>query len=180
MIQIAERIQLVSELEKLGARMPKLKNDARWVDAMVRRMRPASYIDLDNDLACFHAHMVEAGGQGCFLAEIARERDADHARIALGHVAQPLAEHVSVGRRRRRGGHVSRACPCVSSIAGKLGLMGSPTGAVAYSTAKAGLHGMTRSIAADYATQNIRCNCLISCSPSLSRGWRPMLGSSST
>ena len=48
----------------------------------------------------------------------------------------------------------------VSSIAGKLGLMGSP-GAVAYSTAKAGLHGMTRSIAADYATQNIRCNGLI-------------------
>ena len=48
----------------------------------------------------------------------------------------------------------------VSSIAGKLGLMGSP-GAVAYSTAKAGLHGMTRSIAADHATQNIRCNCLI-------------------
>src|SRR5262249_13771939 len=47
------------------------------------------------------------------------------------------------------------------SIAGALGLSGSPFGAVAYSTAKAGLHGMTRSIAADYATQNIRCNCII-------------------
>jgi NAD(P)-dependent dehydrogenase (short-subunit alcohol dehydrogenase family) len=48
----------------------------------------------------------------------------------------------------------------ISSIAGVLGLSGS-SGAVAYSTAKAGLLGMTRSIAADYATQNIRCNCII-------------------
>lgn len=48
----------------------------------------------------------------------------------------------------------------VSSIAGALGLMGS-AGAVAYSTAKAGLHGFTQSVAADYATQNIRANCII-------------------
>jgi len=48
----------------------------------------------------------------------------------------------------------------VSSIAGAVGLMGS-AGAVAYSTAKAGLHGFTQSVAADYATQNIRANCII-------------------
>ena len=48
----------------------------------------------------------------------------------------------------------------VSSIAGALGLIGSP-GAVAYATAKAGLHGFTLSVAADYATQNIRANCII-------------------
>jgi NAD(P)-dependent dehydrogenase (short-subunit alcohol dehydrogenase family) len=48
----------------------------------------------------------------------------------------------------------------VSSIAGAVGLMGS-SGAVAYSTAKAGLHGFTQSVAADYATQNIRANCII-------------------
>ena len=48
----------------------------------------------------------------------------------------------------------------ISSIAGVLGLSGS-SGAVAYATAKAGLHGMTLSIAADYATQNIRCNCIL-------------------
>src|SRR6185312_10227476 len=48
----------------------------------------------------------------------------------------------------------------VSSIAGAVGLMGSP-GAVAYSTAKAGLHGFTRSVAADHATQNIRANCIV-------------------
>jgi NAD(P)-dependent dehydrogenase (short-subunit alcohol dehydrogenase family) len=48
----------------------------------------------------------------------------------------------------------------VSSIAGALGLMGSP-GAVAYATAKAGLHGFTMSVAADYATENIRANCIV-------------------
>jgi NAD(P)-dependent dehydrogenase (short-subunit alcohol dehydrogenase family) len=48
----------------------------------------------------------------------------------------------------------------ISSIAGAIGLSGSK-GAVAYATSKAGLHGMTLSIAADYATQNIRCNCII-------------------
>src|SRR5262247_1187999 len=48
----------------------------------------------------------------------------------------------------------------VSSIAGAVGLMGGP-GAVAYSTAKAGLHGFTHSVAADYATENIRANCIL-------------------
>ena len=48
----------------------------------------------------------------------------------------------------------------VSSIAGAVGLMGS-TGAVAYSTVKAGLHGFTHSVAGDYATQNIRANCIV-------------------
>jgi NAD(P)-dependent dehydrogenase (short-subunit alcohol dehydrogenase family) len=48
----------------------------------------------------------------------------------------------------------------VSSLAGVLGLSGSP-GAVAYTTTKAGLQGFTLSIAADYAAEGIRANCLI-------------------
>jgi NAD(P)-dependent dehydrogenase (short-subunit alcohol dehydrogenase family) len=48
----------------------------------------------------------------------------------------------------------------VSSIAGALGLKSS-TGMVAYSTAKAGLHGFTLCVAADYAADNIRANCII-------------------
>ena len=48
----------------------------------------------------------------------------------------------------------------VSSIAGSRGLMGSP-GAAAYASGKSGVHGLTLSIAADYATELIRCNCII-------------------
>jgi NAD(P)-dependent dehydrogenase (short-subunit alcohol dehydrogenase family) len=48
----------------------------------------------------------------------------------------------------------------VSSVAGMLGLSGS-SGAVAYTATKAGLQGLTLSIAADYAAQGIRANCLI-------------------
>ena len=48
----------------------------------------------------------------------------------------------------------------VSSIAGAIGLMGSP-GAAAYATMKSATHGLTRSIAADYAAEGIRCNCII-------------------
>lgn len=48
----------------------------------------------------------------------------------------------------------------VSSIAGALGLI-SDVGAAAYATSKAAIHGLTLSIAADYAAEQIRCNCII-------------------
>jgi NAD(P)-dependent dehydrogenase (short-subunit alcohol dehydrogenase family) len=48
----------------------------------------------------------------------------------------------------------------VSSLAGTIGLAGAQ-GAVAYTASKAGLQGLTLSIAADYATKGIRANALI-------------------
>lgn len=48
----------------------------------------------------------------------------------------------------------------VSSIAGALGLI-DPTSSIAYAAAKAGLHGYTRSVAANFAADNIRANCII-------------------
>jgi NAD(P)-dependent dehydrogenase (short-subunit alcohol dehydrogenase family) len=48
----------------------------------------------------------------------------------------------------------------ISSIVGWAGMI-SDTGSAAYATAKAALHGLTHSTAANYATQNIRCNCII-------------------
>jgi NAD(P)-dependent dehydrogenase (short-subunit alcohol dehydrogenase family) len=48
----------------------------------------------------------------------------------------------------------------VSSTAGAVGLQSS-TGAVAYVATKAGLQGMTLSLAADFAPEGIRANCLI-------------------
>jgi NAD(P)-dependent dehydrogenase (short-subunit alcohol dehydrogenase family) len=48
----------------------------------------------------------------------------------------------------------------VSSIAGALGLSGT-AGGLAYATTKAGLHGFTLSVAADYAEHGIRANVLL-------------------
>ncbi len=48
----------------------------------------------------------------------------------------------------------------VSSTAGTVGLSGTP-GAVAYTATKAGLQGLTLSVAADHAAEGIRANCLI-------------------
>ena len=48
----------------------------------------------------------------------------------------------------------------VSSTAGVLGLSGTP-GAAAYAATKAGLQGLTLSVAADHAAEGIRANCLI-------------------
>jgi NAD(P)-dependent dehydrogenase (short-subunit alcohol dehydrogenase family) len=48
----------------------------------------------------------------------------------------------------------------VSSTVGATGMRGE-TGAVAYAASKAGMHGLTLSLAADYAAEQIRANCLI-------------------
>ncbi len=48
----------------------------------------------------------------------------------------------------------------ISSIVGAGGLV-SDTGAVAYATSKAGVHGFTQAVAADYAAAGIRSNCII-------------------
>jgi NAD(P)-dependent dehydrogenase (short-subunit alcohol dehydrogenase family) len=61
---------------------------------------------------------------------------------------------------RMRAGGRGGAIVNVSSIAGAVGLSGS-TGAVAYTTTKAGMHGLTLSVAADHAAEGIRANCLI-------------------
>jgi NAD(P)-dependent dehydrogenase (short-subunit alcohol dehydrogenase family) len=49
----------------------------------------------------------------------------------------------------------------VSSIFGAIGLRDPKTGWVAYSAAKAGVSGLTRILAADYAAYGIRVNCII-------------------
>jgi NAD(P)-dependent dehydrogenase (short-subunit alcohol dehydrogenase family) len=56
-----------------------------------------------------------------------------------------------------RGGSIIN----VSSIAGATGLLRESGGAFAYTATKAGLHGITMSIAADYAKEQIRCNTLV-------------------
>lgn len=60
--------------------------------------------------------------------------------------------------RMRQGGGGSIIT--VSSTAGMVGLSGTP-GAVAYAASKAGLQGLTLSVAADHAAEGIRANSLI-------------------
>ena len=57
---------------------------------------------------------------------------------------------------RANGGSVIN----ISSVVGAGGLI-SEQGAIAYATSKAGIHGLTQSVAADYAAEGIRCNCII-------------------
>jgi NAD(P)-dependent dehydrogenase (short-subunit alcohol dehydrogenase family) len=49
----------------------------------------------------------------------------------------------------------------VSSLAGMIGLFDRKTSLIAYSTAKAGLSGFTRALAADHAAEGIRVNCIV-------------------
>lgn len=48
----------------------------------------------------------------------------------------------------------------ISSVVGAGGLA-SDSGAIAYATSKAGMHGFTQSVAADFAAEGIRCNCIV-------------------
>ena len=47
------------QLEKLAARLDQLRGDARWVEAMVRRMRPASHVNLEEDFAARATYAAE-------------------------------------------------------------------------------------------------------------------------
>ena len=59
--------------------------------------------------------------------------------------------------RRSGGGSIIN----VSSLAGAIGVRDPKTGFVAYSTAKAGVSGLTRALAAELAVDGIRVNCII-------------------
>ena len=83
---------------------------------------------------------------------------ADWQRVFETNLTSALLCCRSCIPRMRTGG--GGAIINVSSLAGVIGLSGSP-GAVAYATTKAGLQGFTLSIAADYAAENIRANCLL-------------------
>ncbi len=77
--------------------------------------------------------------------------------IAANLTSAMLTCRACIPRMREAGGG---SIINVSSSAGMLGLSGTP-GAVAYSAAKAGLQGLTLSVAADHAAEGIRANCLI-------------------
>ena len=89
-------------------------------------------------------------------AETIELADFDRVLQANLHTALLCSKYCIPRMRAGGGGSIIN----ISSIAGAAGLQ-RPSGAVAYATAKAGVHGLTLSLAANYAGENIRANCII-------------------
>jgi len=85
--------------------------------------------------------------------------EAEWDRVMDGNLKSVLwaCKHAIPHMRRSGGGSIIT----VSSIAGVIGLRDPRFGMVSYSTAKAGVMGLTRSLAAEYASVGIRANCII-------------------
>lgn len=98
------------------------------------------------------------GGSAGRSGSVSALAEADwHATLALNLTSAMLASKACLPAMQRAGGG---SILNISSVVGVLGLM-SHTGAAAYAAAKAGLHGLTLSLAADYAKDGIRANCIV-------------------
>jgi NAD(P)-dependent dehydrogenase (short-subunit alcohol dehydrogenase family) len=97
---------------------------------------------------------VGIGGGGS--AEGVSEKDWDEVlSVNLKSMMQCTKTAIPAMKRAGSGSVIN-----ISSTAGARGLTGGP-GAAAYATSKAGMHGFTYSVAADFARDNIRANCVI-------------------
>jgi NAD(P)-dependent dehydrogenase (short-subunit alcohol dehydrogenase family) len=158
-----------------GAKVVLVNRSAERADKLAKQIR-----DEGGEAAVFAGDVAQpeaAEAMAAFAAETYGRLDVLHNNVGVGAPGTPetvtladwhkvleanltttmLCTRYCIPKMKQSGGG---SVIMVSSIAGALGLMGS-TGAVAYSTAKAGLHGFTLSVAADYVTQNIRANCIV-------------------
>jgi NAD(P)-dependent dehydrogenase (short-subunit alcohol dehydrogenase family) len=97
---------------------------------------------------------VGIGGGGS--AEAVSEEDWD-SLMAINLKSMMQSTKAAIPAMKRAGGG---SIINISSTAGARGLTGGP-GAAAYATSKAGMHGFTYSVAADFARDAIRSNCII-------------------
>jgi len=95
------------------------------------------------------------GGIAGTIAEISEEDWDTVVKVNL-KTAMQGTKAVVPAMLRNTGGSIIN----ISSIVGWAGMI-ADQGSAAYATAKAALHGLTHSTAANYATQGIRCNCII-------------------
>jgi NAD(P)-dependent dehydrogenase (short-subunit alcohol dehydrogenase family) len=101
-------------------------------------------------------HNNVGGGPTGHIVEVSEE-DWD-ASMTVNLKSMMLCCKYSIPRMREAGGG---SIINASSVAGAIGFRDPKTSLVAYSTAKAGVSGLTRALAADYAADGIRVNCII-------------------
>lgn len=153
----------------LGAKLSLVDRDELALDAALARLAPGSHAaypyDLENidgidDLVRrvvagngpLHAMMHAAGTQSVMAAkDLKPER---WRRILAVNTEAALALSRNMGRLRVHPG--GGAIIFVSSI---MAMAGSP-GSVAYSMSKSALHGLTRSLALEFAPRQVRVNCI--------------------
>jgi len=98
------------------------------------------------------------GGSQGTSGSVGELSEADwNATLALNLTSSMLCAKACIPAMQRVGGG---SILNISSVVGVIGLI-SHTGSAAYAASKAGLHGLTLSLAADYARDGIRANCII-------------------
>ena len=124
--------------------------DKDQVEAMV-----AETMDKYGRLDVLHNNAGIGGGGGLEKTDL----PGWHKVIGLNMTGVMLCCQAAVPAMRTggRGGSIIN----ISSIAGATGLLRESGGALAYTATKAGLHGITMSVAADYAREQIRANTLV-------------------
>ena len=158
-----------------GAKVVLVNRSADRAEALAETIRGEG-----GDAAAFAADVTDAA-QAAAMAAFAMQRygriDVLHNNVGVGHpgTAETLdpadwdrifqtnltsalmtCKYVLPHMKSGGGGSIIN----VSSIAGALGLSGT-AGGLAYATTKAGLHGFTLSVAADYAQFGVRANVLL-------------------
>ena len=107
-------------------------------------------------LDILHNNVGGGGGSGGHVVELTE--DAWDRCLAVNLKSTMLCCKYSIPRMLEAGGG---SIINVSSILGAIGVRDPKTSLVAYSTAKAGVSGFTRAVAADYAADGIRVNCIM-------------------
>jgi NAD(P)-dependent dehydrogenase (short-subunit alcohol dehydrogenase family) len=158
-----------------GAKVVLVNRDAARGEALAEQIRAEG-----GEASAFAADVTQqdaAEAMAAFAVERYGRLDILHNNVGFGHSGTPETLELADWNRVFEGNLTSVLMACkaclprmkaggggainnVSSTAGAMGLSGT-AGGLAYATAKAGMHGFTLSVAADYAVHGIRANTLV-------------------
>jgi NAD(P)-dependent dehydrogenase (short-subunit alcohol dehydrogenase family) len=158
-----------------GAKVVLVNRDAARAEALAEQIRTEG-----GAASAFAADVTQQDAteaMAAFAVERYGRLDILHNNIGFGHTGTPETLELADWNRIFEANLTSAFLSCkaclprmkaggggainnVSSTAGAMGLSGT-AGGLAYATAKAGMHGFTLSVAADYAAHGIRANTLV-------------------